>query len=96
MSNLTTLIHIGEFLDYLKMTELERDFIKLVDEFVINSTDTDILEEIGKLDMEARLLGISFYDMYCVILQDVAGHQNLVSQFKIYMQSRKITKSFLV
>ena len=96
MSNLTTLIHIGEFLDYLKMTELERDFIKLVDEFVINSTDTDILEEIGKLDMEARLLGISFYDMYCVVLQDVAGHQNLVSQFNIYMQSRKITKSFLV
>jgi len=96
LSNLTTLIHIGEFLDYLKMTELERDFIKLVDEFVINSTDTDILEEIGKLDMEARLLGISFYDMYCVVLQDVAGHQNLVSQFKIYMQSRKITKSFLV
>lgn len=96
MSNLTTLIHIGEFLDYPKMAELERDFIKLVDEFVINSTDTGILEEIGKLDMEARLLGISFYDMYCVVLQDVAGHQNLVSQFKIYMQSRKTTKSFLV
>jgi hypothetical protein len=78
------------------MAELERDFIKLVDEFVINSTDSDILEEIGILDMEARLLGISFYDMYCVVLQDVAGHQNLVSQFKIYMQSRKNTKSFLV
>lgn len=78
------------------MTELERDFIKLVDEFVINSVDAGILEEIGKLDMEARLLGISFYDMYCVVLQDVAGHQNLVSQFKIYMQSRKYSKSFLV
>ncbi|MGI0009754.1 MAG: hypothetical protein ACRD92_09075 [Nitrosopumilaceae archaeon] len=78
------------------MTELERDFIKLVDEFVINSVDAGILEEIGKLDMEARLLGISFYDMYCVVLQDVAGHQNLVSQFKIYMQSRKRSKSFLV
>lgn len=96
MSNITTLIHIGQFLDHLKMTELERDFIKLVDEFVINSTDTDILEEIGKLDMEARLLGISFYDMYCVVLQDVAGHQNLVSQFKIYTQSRKHSESFLV
>ena len=71
------------------MTELERDFIKLVDDFVINSIDADILEEIGKLDMEARLLGISFYDMYCVVLQDVAGHQNLVSRFKIYMQSKK-------
>ena len=78
------------------MTELERDFIKLVDEFVINSVDAGILEEIGKLDMEARLLGISFYDMYCVVLQDVAGHQNLVSQFKIYVQSRKDSKSFLV
>jgi len=89
LSNLTTLIHIGVFLDYPKMTELERDFIKHVDEFVINSTDAEILEEIGKLDMEARLLGISFYDMYCVILQDISGHQNLVSQFKIYMQSRK-------
>ena len=89
MSNLATLIHIGQFSDYSKMTELERDFIKLVDDFVINSTDEDILEEIGKLDMEARLLGISFYDMYCVVLQDVAGHQNLISQFKIFMQSRK-------
>lgn len=89
MSNLATLIHIGQFSDYPKMTELERDFIKLVDDFVINSTDADILEEIGKLDMEARLLGISFYDMYCVVLQDVAGHQNLVSRFKIYMQSKK-------
>ena len=78
------------------MTELERDFIKLVDEFVINSVDAGILEEIGKLDMEARLLGISFYDMYCVVLQDVAGHQNLVSQFKIYVQSKKHFKSFLV
>ena len=89
MSNLATLIHIGRFLDYPKMTEQERDFIKLVDDFVINSTDAEILEEIGKLDMEARLLGISFYDMYCVILQDVAGHQNLVSNFKNYAQSRK-------
>lgn len=96
MSNLTTLIHIGEFLEYPKMIELERDFIKLVDEFVINSTDADILKEIGILDLEARLLGISFYDMYCVVLQDIAGHQNLVSQFKIYMQSRKTAKSFLV
>ena len=89
MSNLATQIHIGWLLDYPKMTELERDFIKLVDEFVINSTDADILEEIAKLDMEARLLGISFYDMYCVVLQDVAGHQNLVSNFKNYAQSRK-------
>lgn len=71
------------------MTELERDFIKLVDEFVINSTEDDVLREINKLDMESRLLGISFYDMYCVMLQDVAGHQNLISKFKTYTQSRK-------
>ena len=90
MSNLATPIHIGVFLDYQKMIELERDFIKLVDDFVINSTDVEILEEIEKLDMEARLLGISFYDMYCVVLQDVAGHQNLVSRFKIFIQSKKI------
>ena len=86
---MTTLIHIGQFFRLYKMTELERDFIKLVDECLINSTNAYMLEEIGKLDMEARLLGISFYDMYCVVLQDVAGHQNLVSQFKIYTQSRK-------
>ena len=89
MSNLTTLIHIDAVSNYLKMIELERDFIKLVDEFVINSTNKEILEEIEKLDMEARSLGISFYDMYCVVLQDVAGHQNLVSKFKIFTQSKK-------
>ena len=73
------------------MVELERDFIKLVDDFVIQSTDPEILEEIGQLDKEAGLLGISFYDMYCVVLQDVAGHQNLVSRFKLYMKTKKST-----
>lgn len=73
------------------MTELERDFIKLVDDFVIQSTDPEILDEIGQLDREAGLLGISFYDMYCVVLQDVAGHQNLVSRFKLYMKTKKPT-----
>ncbi|MGQ0639008.1 MAG: hypothetical protein ACT4N1_06640 [Nitrososphaerota archaeon] len=71
------------------MTELERDFIKLVDDFVVQSTDPKILDEIGQLDKEARLLGISFYDMYCVVLQDVAGHQNLVSRFRLYMKTKK-------
>jgi len=71
------------------MTELERDFIKLVDDFVVQSTEPEILDEIGQLDREARLLGISFYDMYCVVLQDVAGHQNLVSRFKLYMKTKK-------
>lgn len=71
------------------MTELERDFIKLVDDFVVQSTEPEILDEIGQLDREARLLGISFYDMYCVVLQDVAGHQNLVSRFTLYMKTKK-------
>ena len=71
------------------MTELERDFIKLVDDFVVQSTEPEILDEIGQLDREARLLGISFYDMYCVVLQDVAGHQNLVSRFRLYMRTKK-------
>ncbi len=71
------------------MTETEDDFIKLVDEFVLVSKEPEILEEIAHLDMEARLLGITFYDMYCVVLQDVAGHQNLVSRFKIFMNEKK-------
>ncbi len=71
------------------MVDLERDFIKLVDDFVVQSTDQEILDEIGQLDKEARLLGISFYDMYCVVLQDVAGHQNLVSRFRLYMKTKK-------
>ena len=71
------------------MLELERDFIKLVDDFVMNSKEAEILDEIGQLDREARLLGISFYDMYCVVLQNVAGHQNLISRFRLYAKTRK-------
>lgn len=71
------------------MTETEEDFIKLVDEFILVSKEPEILEEIARLDMEARLLGITFYDMYCVVLQDVAGHQNLASRFKIFMNEKK-------
>ena len=71
------------------MTELERDFIKLVDDFVINTKDPEVIEEIGQLDREARLLGISFYDMYCVTLQNVVGHQNLVSRFQVFMKTKK-------
>ena len=72
-----------------EMTEMEDDFIKLVDEFVLVSKEPAVLEEISQLDMEARLLGITFYDMYCVVLQDIAGHQNLVSRFKIFMNEKK-------
>ena len=71
------------------MNEMEDNFIKLVDEFVLVSKEPAILEEISQLDMEARLLGITFYDMYCVVLQDVAGHQNLISRFKIFMNEKK-------
>ncbi|HSD04362.1 MAG TPA: hypothetical protein VLB45_01240 [Nitrosopumilaceae archaeon] len=71
------------------MTELERDFIKLVDDFVINSKEPEIIAEIGQLDREAQLLGITFYDMYCIVLQNVAGHQNLISRFQIYMKTKK-------
>jgi len=71
------------------MTQMENDFIKLVDEFVLVSKEPELLDEIGQLDREARLLGITFYDMYCVVLQDVAGHQNLVSRFKIFMNAKK-------
>ena len=71
------------------MTEMEDSFTKLVDEFVLVSKEPQVLEEIGQLDREARLLGITFYDMYCVVLQDVAGHQNLISQFKIFMNTKK-------
>jgi len=72
-----------------EMNEMEDNFIKLVDEFVLVSKEPAILEEISQLDMEARLLGITFYDMYCVVLQDVAGHQNLISRFKIFMNEKK-------
>jgi hypothetical protein len=60
-----------------------------VDDFVINSKDPEIIEEIGQLDKEAQLLGISFYDMYCIVLQNVAGHQNLISRFQVYMKTKK-------
>lgn len=73
------------------MQDLERNFIKLVDDFIMNSKDMEILEEIGQLDREARLLGLSFYDMYCVVLQNVAGHQNLVSRFRLYTKTRGST-----
>ncbi len=71
------------------MAQLEEDFIKLVDSFVVETTNPKILEEISHLDRESRLLGISFYDMYCVILQDGVKHKALVSEFKTYMNLKK-------
>lgn len=76
------------------MTEWEIEFIKLVDNFVAETRDPRILEEIAQLDRESQLLGISFYDMYSVVLQDVKGHQNLVSEFKTYMSLKKAKTCF--
>ncbi|HJU13137.1 MAG TPA: hypothetical protein VJ792_01595 [Candidatus Nitrosotalea sp.] len=71
------------------MVNLEEDFIKLVDSFVVETRDPKILDEISELDRESRLLGISFYDMYCVVLQDGLKHKTLVSEFKNYMNLKK-------
>ena len=76
------------------MTQREEDFIRLVDSFVAETKDPKILDEISQLDRESRLLGISFYDMYCVVLQDVKGHQNLVAEFKTYMSLKKAKPVF--
>lgn len=68
---------------------MEEDFIRLVDDFVVETSDPKILEEISQIDAESRLLGISFYDMYCVIVQDGMKHKSLVSEFKNYMSLKK-------
>ncbi len=75
----------------MKMVPLEEDFIKLVDSFVVETRDQKILDEISQLDRDSRLLGISFYDMYCMVLQDGTKHRNLVSEFKNYMTLKKPT-----
>lgn len=71
------------------MVPLEEDFVKLVDSFVVETRDQKILDEISQLDRESRLLGISFYDMYCMVLQDETKHRKLVSEFKHYMGLKK-------
>ncbi|OLD31671.1 MAG: hypothetical protein AUI61_04370 [Thaumarchaeota archaeon 13_1_40CM_2_39_13_2] len=76
------------------MTQWEDDFMRLVDSFVVETKDPKILEEISQLDRESRLLGISFYDMYCVVLQDLKGHQSLVAEFKTFMSLRKAKPVF--
>lgn len=76
------------------MSHWEDDFVRLVDNFVAETKDPRILQEISELDQESRLLGISFYDMYCVVLQDVKGHQNLVAEFKTYMSLKKVKPVF--
>ena len=76
------------------MTQWEDDFIRLVDSFVVETKDPKILEEISQLDRESRLLGISFYDIYCVVLQDLKGHQSLVAEFKTFMSLKKAKPVF--
>ena len=71
------------------MSQWDDEFVRMVDNFVVETKDPRILQEISDLDKESRLLGISFYDMYCVVLQDVKGHQVLVSEFKTYMSIKK-------
>jgi hypothetical protein len=71
------------------MSQWDDEFIRLVDNFVVETKDPRVLEEIAELDRESQLLGISFYDMYCVVLQDVKGHQTLVAEFKTYMSLKK-------
>ncbi|MDE1861491.1 MAG: hypothetical protein KGI33_01125 [Thaumarchaeota archaeon] len=71
------------------MGQLGEDFVKLVDGFVIETKDPKILDAISQLDRESRLLGISFYDMYCMILQDGTKYKSLVSEFRTYMNLKK-------
>lgn len=71
------------------MSQCDDEFVRLVDNFVVETKDPRILQEISELDKESQLLGISFYDMYCVVLQDVKGHQTLVAEFKTYMSLKK-------
>jgi uncharacterized lipoprotein YajG len=71
------------------MSQCDDEFVRLVDNFVVETKDQRVLQEISELDHESQLLGISFYDMYCVMLQDVKGHQTLVAEFKTYMSLKK-------
>ena len=76
------------------MSQWDDEFVRLVDNFVVETKDPRVLQEISELDRESQLLGISFYDMYCVVLQDVKGHQTLVSEFKTYMSLKKAKSVF--
>ena len=71
------------------MSHWDDEFVRLVDNFVVETTDPRVLQEISDLDRESQSLGISFYDMYCVVLQDVKGHQTLVAEFKTYLSLKK-------
>ena len=76
------------------MSQWDDEFIRLVDNFVVETKDPRVLQDIAELDRESQLLGISFYDMYCVVLQDVQGHQTLVAEFKTYVSLKKAKPIF--
>jgi len=89
------LVIIAKFMMILiAMSQWDDEFVRMVDNFVVETKDPRVLQEISDLDRESRLLGISFYDMYCVVLQDVKGHQTLVAEFKTYMSLKKVKPVF--
>lgn len=77
------------------MVQLEEDFVRLVDNFVTEAKDPKVLDEISQLDRESQLLGISFYDLYCLVLQDKTKHQHLIAEFKTYSSLKKIPISLI-
>ena len=77
------------------MVQREEEFVRLVDSFVVETKDPKILDEISMLDRESRLLGISFYDLYCLVLQDKTKHQNLIAEFKNYTSLKKVQTSLI-
>lgn len=78
----------------LEMSQREEEFVRLVDSFVVETKDPIILDEISTLDRESRLLGISFYDLYCLVLQDKTKHPKLTAEFKTY-SVKKTHTSFI-
>ena len=76
------------------MSQLEDEFLSLVDNFVIETQDPRVLQELTELDRESRLLGISFYDMYCFVMQTSKGYPTLVAEFKTYMSLKKVKPNF--
>lgn len=77
------------------MVQREEEFIRLVDNFVAETKDPKILEEISEMDMESRLLGISFYDFYCLVLQDKTKHKKLVAEFNTFTSLKKVQTSLI-
>jgi hypothetical protein len=76
------------------MSQLEDEFISLVDSFVMETRDPRVLQEIAELDRESHLLGISFYDMCCFVMQAAKGYPTLVAEFKTYLSLKKVEPIF--